>query len=89
MISDYATNIALVDRATMTVTNVIWGNIYLETDFTNDVQIAVVIDDLAVTIGDNYDGEYFYHEGEKVVSIYEKMADMEAALNVLLGGEAE
>lgn len=76
MLSNHATNIALIDKASMMVTNVIWGNIYLETDFTNDVQIAVVIDDLAVGIGDTYDGAHFYHEGERVVSIQEKMADM-------------
>lgn len=86
MISDYATNIALVDRATMTITNIIWGNIYQEDEFTTEEQIAVVVDDLAVTMGDTYDGEHFYHEGERVYSAREKMADMESALAVLLGG---
>ena len=86
MISNYATNIALIDRATMTITNIIWGNIYCEERFTNEEQIAVVVDDLAVTMGDTYDGENFYHDGERVISTREKVADMEAALNVLLGG---
>lgn len=86
MISNYATNIALIDRASMTVTNVIWGNIYRENEFNTDARIAVAIDDLDVEIGDTYDGEHFYHDGERVFSIYEKMADMESALAVLLGG---
>ena len=86
MISEYATNIALVDRATMTVTNVIWGGIYQEEEFTNDEQIAVVVGGLSVEAGDTYDGEKFYHEGEVVLSTRERIADMEAALAVLLGG---
>lgn len=90
MISNYATNIALIDRATNTVSNIIWGNIYQEEEFTTDEQLAVVIEGLAVAIGDTYDGEHFYHEGEKVLSIAEQMAamqaeleDMQAALNAL------
>lgn len=80
MISNYATNIALIDRATNTVTNLIWGNIYQEEEFTNDERLAIVINDLAVAIGDTYDGASFYHEGEKVLSITEQMAAMQAEL---------
>lgn len=83
MISNYATNIALIDRATNTVTNLIWGNIYQEEEFTNDEQLAIVINDLAVAIGDTYDGEHFYHEGEKVLTTAEIIADMQAALEAL------
>lgn len=90
MISNYATNIALIDRATNLVTNVIWGMVYQEEEFNTDTQLAVVINDLSVGIGDSYDGESFYHEGEKVLSVSEKMsalqmelADADAALREL------
>ena len=80
MISSYATNIALIDKATNTVTNIIWGNIYQEDEFTNDEQLALVTDDLAIAIGDIYDGEHFYHEGEMVLSVAEKLALLQAEL---------
>ena len=83
MIANYATNIALIDRATNTVTTVIWGMVYQEKEFTTKERIAVVVDDLCVAAGDNYDGEHFYHDGERVLSVSEQMADMQTALNEL------
>lgn len=83
MIANYATNIALIDRATNVVINVIWGMVYHEETFNTETQLAVVIDDLAVSIGDTYDGEAFYREGERVHSTAEMMADMQAALEAL------
>lgn len=46
--------------------------------FTNDVPVC---------IGDTYDGESFYRNGEKVISekeyLYAQLADMKAALELL------
>lgn len=90
MISNYATNIALIDKETSLVTNIIWGMVYQEEEFNTETQLAVVINDLSVSIGDSYDGESFYHNGEKVLSMSEKMtalemelADADAALHEL------
>lgn len=80
---NYATNIALIDKETNLVTNVIWGMIYGADEFNTDTRLAVVIEDLAVAIGDTYDGEHFYHEGEKVLTTAEIIADMQAALEAL------
>jgi hypothetical protein len=77
---NYATNIALIDKETNLVTNVIWGMIYQQEEFNTDTQLAVVINDLAVSTGDTYDGEHFYHEGEKVLTTAEQMAAMQAEL---------
>ena len=88
MLSDYATNFALIDRETNTVTNIIWGNIYQEEEFNTDTQLAVVINDLAVSIGDTYDGEHFFHEGEQVLTLTEQMADKENALRILMGEDS-
>ena len=87
---NYATNIAIIDRETMTVSNGIWGMIYQLEEFNNDKRLAVEVGDLAVTIGDSYDGEAFFHEGVKVRSNAEiiaemaaQLADAEAALKVM------
>lgn len=85
MISNYATNIALIDRETGLVTNIIWGMVYQEEEFNTESQQAVKIDDLAVSIGDSYDGESFYHGGEKVISTGARLQDAETALGILLG----
>jgi len=77
---NYATNIAIVDRETNLVTNVIWGMIYQLEEFNNDKRLAVEVGDLAVTFGDSYDGEAFYHEGERVRTNAEIIADMSAQL---------
>lgn len=80
MVSSYATNIALIDRETNLVTNIIWGMVYQEEEFTTYTQLAVVINDLGVSVGDSYDGENFYHEGEKVLSMSEKMTNIQLEL---------
>ena len=99
MINNYATNIALIERATNTVSNIIWGNIYQEEEFTTDEQLAIVIEDLAVVIGDTYDGKNFYHGEEKVLTSTEvtkkmqeelefvktEFANAQSALNILIG----
>lgn len=96
---NYATNIAIIDRETNLVTNIIWGMIYQLDEFNNDNRIAVEVGDLSVTIGDSYDGEGFYRDGEKVLTTAEIMeelrreladaalAEYEAtmALNILIG----
>ncbi len=83
MIANYATNIALIDRETNLVTNIIWGMVYQEEEFNTEEQLAVIIDDLAVSIGDSYDGEAFYHEGVKVLTVAEIIAEREAALAIM------
>lgn len=77
---NYATNIALIDRETNLVTNMIWGMVYQENEFTNETRLAVVVEDLAVAVGDSYDGESFYHNGEKVLSMSEKMTAIQIEL---------
>ena len=75
---NYATNFAIVEDGI--VTNVLWGMVYnMPEDFPNSVQI----DDRAVSIGDEYIDGKFYHNGEEVKTITEKMADMAAALELL------
>lgn len=76
---NYATNIALVDKATGTVTNIIWGMIYQQNDFSTDTTQAVVIEGLPVHIGDSYDGTDFWHNGEKVVPEADILAALDAA----------
>lgn len=44
---------------------------------------AVLIDDIPAAIGDTYDGEHFYHDGEVLISTAEKIADMQNALETL------
>ncbi len=85
MTGNYATNYAVIDRATNTVTNLIWGMVYQEEEFNTETQQAVRIDELAVSIGDSYDGEGFFHEGEPVKSAGERLLDAETALQILLG----
>lgn len=73
-LSNYATNFAIIENGI--VKNTIWGNIYNASDFPNAVQI----DNLAVQVGDMYDGEHFYRDGERVKTAAEQIADMKKAL---------
>lgn len=65
------------------VTNLIW----LLPENADDFPGAVHYENVPVEIGDNYDGEYFYRNGERVVSVAEiaaqEMEDMRNALNLL------
>lgn len=90
MLTNYATNIALIDRETSLVTNIIWGMVYQENEFNTETRLAVVINDLGVVVGDTYDGESFYHNEKKVLSLSEQLAaalaeneDMKTALNTM------
>lgn len=77
---NYATNIALVDKATNKVTNIIWGMIYQQEEFETDTTQAVIIESLPVQIGDSYDGTDFWRDGEKVVAVSENvLAALDAA----------
>ena len=55
-------NYALIEDGV--VTNIIWLSYTNADDFPN----AVAMGDLPVVIGDTWDGENFYRDGEKVVS---------------------
>lgn len=77
-------NYAVVENGT--VTNIIWlypGN-------ASDFPSAVPCGDLPVAIGDTYDGEHFFRDGERVLTALEQAQkdaeDMQAAL-ALLGVE--
>lgn len=77
-------NYAVVENGT--VTNIIWlypGN-------ASDFPDAVPCGDLPVAIGDTYDGEHFFRDGERVLTALEyaqkDAEDMQAAL-ALLGVE--
>lgn len=76
---NYATNIALVDKATGKVNNIIWGMVYQEEEFSTADTQAVVIEGLPVQMGDSYDGTNFYHEGEKVMPVEDTLAALDAA----------
>lgn len=59
-------NYALIENGI--VTNIIWLSYTNADDFPN----AVAMGDLPVAIGDTWDGENFYRNGEKVVSALEQ-----------------
>lgn len=63
------------------VTNIIWLHPIAKAGFPN----AVATNDYPVSIGDTYDGEYFYRNGERVLSLSEEMEDMRNALVNELG----
>jgi len=66
-----ATNIAIVQKGK--VTNIIWGMIYQKEEFEETYDcIAVPIDDLAVQIGDTYDGECFKRGKQKILTTAEQ-----------------
>lgn len=87
MLSDYATNFALISKETYLVENIIWGNIYQEDEFNTDLNLAIKIDDLAVSIGDFYNESEnrFYHEGEPVRQRYEIENEMRDVISILDG----
>ena len=72
---DYATNIALIDEETMLVDNIIWGFFYSADQYASAGYMAVVIDDLAVTMGDTYNPEdgRFYRDGTQIVKTYNEI----------------
>lgn len=74
---NYATSFAIVENGI--VVKRLWGYVSNMSKYPNAVQI----DDRAVQIGDTYENGKFYHEGEEVKTIAEKMADMAAALELL------
>lgn len=76
---NYATNIALIDRASNMVSNIIWGMIYQEEEFSTETEFAVVIKNLRVSIGDLYDGTNFYHEGEIILPETDILAALDDA----------
>lgn len=70
-------NYALVENGV--VTNVIWLNPGNANEFPN----AVPIEDVPVAIGDTWNGENFYRNGERVVSLSEEIGNI---INNLVGG---
>lgn len=54
---------------------------YNAADFPN----AVSIEGLSVQIGDTYDGERFYHDGEPIYSIEEQLAEAQQVIDILTG----
>lgn len=82
---NYATNIALVNKETDLVSNIVWGMVYQEEEFNTGEDFPVIIENLNVAIGDLYDGESFYHDGVKVLTINEQLAELNTALEILTG----
>ena len=78
---NYATNFAIVEDGV--VTNVLWGMVYNADEFPGAVQV----DDLAVEAGDTYVDGVFYHGGEPVRTQAALRAELQEALDILLGGE--
>ena len=70
-------NYALIDSGV--VTNVIWLNPGNADEFPN----AVPLNDVPAGIGDTYDGEHFYRDGERVLTIaeaaYQELAEAQTA----------
>lgn len=62
---------------------VIENIISLEQRNAKDFPNAVKLDDISAAIGDTYDGKSFYHNGEKVLTYAEIIADMRTALETL------
>lgn len=67
---------------------IVVNNIALNLKNVNDFPNAIYAEDIAVSIGDIYNAEdgYFYHNGERILSLDERVNNAEAALAVLLGG---
>lgn len=65
------------------VTNIIWLNPGNADEFPN----AISTYDLSVAIGDTYDGENFYHDGEMIkptsVQLRDELHEAKTALNIL------
>lgn len=62
------------------ITNIIWLSPSNISDFPN----AISIKDYPIHIGDTYDGQYFYHNNERIYSETEKL---KLAFNILVGEE--
>ena len=79
---DYATNIAVIDRQTMIVENIIWGMFYSTDAYANEGYFTYPIFDLCVHIGDRYEDGHFYNErGEIVKSVEDDYEDQIAELD--------
>ena len=76
-------NYALIEDGV--VTNIIWLSYTNADDFPN----AVAMGDLPVAIGDTWDGEYFYRDGQRILTRNEKIQDMVDALTLLGVNDAE
>lgn len=81
-------NYALVEDGV--VTNVIW----LYPANASDFPSAVPMGDVPAAIGDTWDGEYFYRNGERVLTFAEQVQkdteDMRSALELLgITGDSE
>lgn len=76
-------NYALIEDGV--VTNIIWLSYTNADDFPN----AVAMGDLPVAIGDTWDGEYFYRNGERILTQTEEMQDMADALTLLGANDME
>lgn len=72
---NYATNFAIVEDGV--VTNTIWGMLYnTQEDFPNAIQTG----NLGVCIGDTYSNGNFYHNGEEVITVEERVALLQARI---------
>lgn len=81
-------NYALVENGV--VTNLIWLYPANAAEFPN----AVPMGDIPAAIGDTWDGEYFYRNGERVLTFAEQVQkdteDMRSALELLgITGDSE
>lgn len=76
-------NYALIEDGI--VTNIIWLSYTNADDFPN----AAAMGDLPVAIGDTWDGEYFYRDGQRILTRNEKIQDMVDALTLLGVNDAE
>lgn len=76
-------NYALIENGI--VTNIIWL-LYINAD---DFPNAAAIGDLPVTIGDTWDGEYFYRDGQRIPTRTEEIQDMADALTLLGANDTE
>lgn len=76
-------NYALIENGI--VTNIIWLSYTNADDFPN----AVAMGDLPVAIGDSWDGEYFYRDGQRILTRTEKIQDMVDALTLLGANDVE
>lgn len=70
---------ALIENGIVTNTIVLLP--YNAADFSN----AISIEGLSVQIGDTYDGERFYHDGEPIYSLEEQLSQAQQITDIMTG----
>lgn len=67
---------------------IVVNNIVLDPKNLEDFPNAVCSEGIPISIGDTFNSEngYFYHEGERLLSLEEKLLEAEQVISIILGG---